>query len=318
MSGIFVRDKYLFNRSRNQKWSGLENQIPGKVFYVVPNTAYNSAFTVAMAASWARQNNQYVYDTVNLAYADVVDGRGDVIVLLPGTHTLTANISLAKSNLSIVGADAWAGRKVRKPISILKGIAGSAAFAITGADVLFEGITIVPITALAFATFTAAADGLAVRNCFLDMATPVVNIATAGFSGSAGIDNFLFEGNLVWSDGAQGPAVALTGLNNYAKFTGNHYHVDTGTWASAVNLIDPDGITVEFDLATCGGTAMTACYTGSGTTVIAGVVFRECRKGVLVTLFVDGFGTTSHAELVNNYTATIGGGTGSTLITAIT
>jgi hypothetical protein len=318
MSGIFVRDKYLFNRSRNQKWNGIENQIPGKVLYVAPTTAYTTGFTVASAQAWARENNQFVYDTVNLAYADVEDGRGDAIVLLPGTHTLTANIAFAKSNVSIWGADAWAGRKVRKPTSILQGIAGSAAFAITAPDVSFEGVTCVPITALSFASFTGAADGLTVRNCYIDLATPAVNIATEGFTGSAAIDNFLFEGNIAWSDGAQGPAVELTGANLAGKFTKNHYHVDTGTWASAVNLISIDGITVEEDLATCGGTAMTACFTGSGTTVIAGAVFRDCRKGVLVTLLVDGFGTTSHAELVGNHTATIGGGTGETLITVIT
>ena len=318
MAGIYVRDKYLFNRSRNAKWNGVENQIPGKPLYVAPNTAYTAGFTVAMAQSWARENNQFVYDTVNLAYAAAEDGRGDAIVLLPGTHTLTANIALAKSNISIWGGDAWAGRKVRKPTSILQGIAGSAAFAITGADVSFQGITIVPITALSFATFTGAADGLTVENCYFDMVTPVVNIATEGFTGSAAIDNFLFRGNVAWSDGAQGPVVELTGNNQNALFENNHYHVNTGTWASAVNLISPDGIVVKGDLATCGGTAMTACYTGSGTTVIAGVVFSDCRNGVLVTKFVDGFGTTSHAELVNNYLATVGGGTGGTLVTVVT
>ena len=318
MSGIYVRDKYLFNRSRNSKWNGVENQIPGKPLYVAPNTAYTAGFTVAMAQAWARENNQFVYDTINLAYADAVDGRGDAIVTLPGTHTLTANLAVAKSNLSIWGADAWAGRKVRKPTSTVKGIAGSAAFAITGADVSFQGLTCVPITALSFATFTGAADGLTVENCYFDMVTPVVNIATEGFTGSAAIDNFLFRGNVAWSDGAQGPVVELTGNNQNALFENNHYHVDTGTWASAVNLIDIDGVVVNNDLATCGGTAMTACFTGSGTTVVAGAVFRDCRKGVLVTLLVDGFGTTSHAELVNNYTATVGGGTGSTLVTVIT
>ena len=318
MAGFYVRDKYLFNRSLNGKWAGMENQVAGKVLYVAPTTAYTSGFTVAMAQSWARQNNQFVYDTVNLAYADVVDGRGDAIVLLPGTHTLTANIALAKSNLSIWGADLWGGRKVRKPTSIIKGIAGSAAFAITGADVSFEGLTIVPITALSFATFTGAADGLTIEDCYFDMATPAVNIATEGFTGSAAIENFLFRNNVAWSDGAQGPVVELSGANINGKFQGNHYHVDAGTWASAVNLIDIDGIVVENDTATCGGTAMTACFTGSGTTVIAGALFRDCRKGVLVTLLVDGFGTTSHAEIVNNYTATIGGGTGSTLVTTIT
>ncbi|MDH5666556.1 MAG: hypothetical protein OEY86_00915 [Nitrospira sp.] len=318
MSGMYIRDAYLYRRSRNAKWNGVENQIPGKPLYVAPNTAYVAGFTVAEARSWARENNQFVYDTINLAYADVVDGRGDAIVLLPGTHTLTANLAVAKSNLSFWGADAWAGRKVRKPTSIVKGIAGSAAFAITGADVSFQGLTCVPITALSFATFTGAADGLTVENCYFDMVTPVVNIATEGFTGSAAIDNLLFKGNVAWSDGAQGPVLELTGNNMNGKLENNHYHVDTGTWASAVNLIDIDGIVVENDLATCGGTAMTACFTGSGTTVIAGAVFRDCRKGVLVTLLVDGFGTTSHAELVNNYTATVGGGTGSTLVTVVT
>lgn len=315
---LAVRERNVWNRFRNDKYSGPSVSIPGKTLFVAPTTAYVAGYTVASAQSWARDNNADVYNTINLAYAAAVDGRGDTIVLLPGTHTPTASVALAKSNLAIVGAESWCGRKVRKPTSIIVAPAGDEAFNITGADVYFDGVTCVPVTTKSFADFTGAADGLTVKNCYIDLATPAVNIATEGFTGSAGIDNFLFEGNVVWSDGAQGPAVELTGLNNAGKFIKNHYHVDTGTWASAVNLIDIDGITAEEELATCGGTAMTACFTGSGTTVIAGALFRDCRKGVLVTLLVDGFGTTSHAEIVNNYTATIGGGTGSTLVTVIT
>ena len=315
---LSVREKNAWNRFRNDKYAGRSVDIPGKALFVAPTSTYVAGYTVASAQQWARENNALVFDTLNLAYAAAVDGRGDTIIPLPGTHTPTASIAWAKNNVALVGAESWCGRKVRKPTSIIVGPAGDEAFNITGADLYIDGITCVPITAKAFADFTGAADGLTVKNCFIDLFTPVVNIATAGFSGSAGIDNFTFEGNLAWSDGAQGPAVSLTGLNNAGLFLRNHYHNDAGSWASAVNLIDIDGITAEFELATCGGTAMTACFTGSGTTVIAGAVFRDCRKGVLVTLLVDGFGTTSHAELVNNYTATIGGGTGSTLVTVIT
>lgn len=315
---LTVRDKNVWNRFRDDRWSGPNYSIPGRTLYVAPTTAYVSGYTVASAQSWARDHNALVYDTINLAYAAAVDGRGDTIVLLPGTHTPTASIALSKNNLSIVGAESWCGRKVRKPTSIIVAPAGDEAFNITGANAYFDGLTVVPVTTKAFADFTGAADGLTIKNCFIDLFTPAVNTGTIGFSGSAGIDNFLFEGNLAWSDGAQGPAVALTGLNNAAKFFKNHYHVDAGTWASAVNLADPDGITIEEELATCGGTAMTACFTASGTTVVAGVVFKDCRKGVLVTLLVDGFGTTSHAEIVNNYTATIGGGAGGTIIQVIT
>ena len=175
-----------------------------------------------------------------------------------------------------------------------------------------------PITAKSFADFTGAADGLTVKGCYIDLFTGVVNIATAGFVGSAAIDDLLFEENVAWSDGAQGPALALTGANLNSMVRRNLFHVDAGTWASAVNLADIDGFVAEFNLATCGGTAMTACFTGSGTTVVAGAVFRDNRCGVLVTKMVDGFGTTSHAEMVENRTATIGGGTGSTLVVDIT
>lgn len=315
---LAVREKNAWNRFRHDKFAGPNYAIPGRTLYVAPTSAYVAGYTVASAQSWAREINASVYDTLNLAYDAAVDGRGDTIVLLPGTHTPTASIAASKAGVAIVGPEAWCGRKVQKPSAIIVAPSGDEAFNITGPDMLFDGVTCVPVTTKSFATFTGAADGLTVLNCYIDLATPVVNIATEGFTGSAAIENFLFQGNVVWSDGAQGPAVELTGANLNGKFANNHYHVDAGTWASAVNLIDIDGIVVENDLATCGGTAMTACFTGSGTTVIAGALFRDCRKGVLVTLLVDGFGTTSHAEIVNNYTATIGGGTGSTLVTVIT
>lgn len=306
-------DRYRWIREQlaRDKFAGLAARITGDTFHVVPGAS-------AAHITYAKAVRRNVYTTIDEAYSKVVSGRGDALVIWPGSHTPTASIAASKDNVSVFGAEAWMDQKVRKPASIIVAPAGDEAFNITGANMKFVGVTCVPVTTKSFADFTGAADGLTVKDCYIDLATPAVNIATEGFTGSAAIDNFLFEGNVVWSDGAQGPAVELTGANLNGMFRNNHYHVDAGTWASAVNLIDIDGIVAENELATCGGTAMTACFTGSGTTVIAGAVFRDCRKGVLVTLLVDGFGTTSHAELVNNYTATIGGGTGSTLVTVIT
>jgi len=309
--GEMDRHRYIREQLARDKFAGLAARITGDTFHVVPGAS-------ATHITYAKSVRKYVYTTIDEAYSKVVSGRGDALVIWPGSHTPTASITASKDNVSIFGAEAWMGIKVRKPSSIIVAPAADEAFNITGANMEFIGLSCVPVTTKSFADFTGAADGLTVKDCYIDLATPAVNIATEGFTGSAAIDNLLVEGNVVWSDGAQGPAFEITGLNNNAFFTRNHFHVDAGTWASAVNLIDPDGIVVEGDLATCGGTAMTACYTGSGTTVIAGVVFRNNHKGVLVTLFADGFGTTSHAELVNNYTATIGGGTGSALITAST
>lgn len=319
MAGLYVRSATAWSRFRNDKYSGPNYAIPGKVLYAAPTTAYVAGYTVASARSWAREHNAEVYDTINLAYAAAVDGRGDTIVLLPGTHTLTAAIAWSKSGVALVGPEAYCGRKVQKPSAIVVPAAGGAAMAITGADTYIEGIACVPITQQSFATFTGAADGLTIKNCFLDMFTPAVHTSTKGFTGSAGIDNFLFEGNVIWSDGAQGPGLTLSGLNNNALCRGNHWHVDAGTWAVAASLIDIAGLVVSGDRATCGGTAMTACYDGSGTTVVAGAYFERCLNGVNVTKFVDGFGTATHAELVQNYFAAIGGGNGgATLVTVIT
>lgn len=308
---LTVREKYLWQQMMDEKVGGMANLIPGIAHFVVPGSS-------ATHFAFMKDRHKRVYTTIDAAYADMVSGRGDALVLAPGAHTPSASIAWSKNNCSIWGPEAWMGQVVRKSSAVVTAPAGDEAFNITGANLLINGIACVPVTTKSFADFTGAADGLTVRNCYIDLATPAVNIATAGFVGSAAVDNLLVEGNYVLSDGAQGPAFEITGYNVDGKFLRNHFHVDTGTWASAVNLIDPDGILVEDNVATCGGTAMTACFTGSGTTVIAGVVFRNNHKGVLVTLFVDGFGTTSHAELVNNYTATIGGGTGSTLITVVT
>lgn len=309
--GEMDRYRYIREQLARDKFAGLAARITGDTFHVVAGVG-------AAHITYAKAVRKNVYTTIDEAYSKLVSGRGDAIVMWPGSHVPAASIAASKDNVSVYGAEAWMGLKVRKPASIITAPAGDEAFNITGANMKFIGLSCVPVTAKSFADFTGAADGLTVKDCYFDLATPAVNIATEGFTGSAAIDNLLFEGNVAWSDGAQGPVLELTGANLNGMLRNNHYHVDAGTWASAVNLIDIDGIVAENELATCGGTAMTACFTGSGTTVIAGAVFRDCRKGVLVTLLVDGFGTTSHAEIVNNYTATIGGGTGSTLVTVIT
>ena len=315
MAGLYVREQWIWNKMANQKFAGREANIMGQPLFVLPTTAYASYSAIA----FARNHNKNVYDTLNLAYAAAVSGRGDAIVLIPGTHTPSASIATSKAGVSIIGPEAWMGMSVRRPSATIVGPAADEAFNITGANMGFYGLTCVPITAKSFADFTGAANGLTVKGCYLDLAVPVVNIATAGFTGSAAIEDFLFEGNIAWSDGAQGPALTLTGANLNGKLKGNHYHVDAGSWAVAVSLAAIDGLVVEGDLATCGGTAMTACYNGSGTTVVAGVVFRDCRNGVLVTKLVDGFGTNSHAELARNWIAEVGAGAGgATLVTVVT
>lgn len=314
MAGLYVRDKYLFNRSLNGKWAGLENSIPGRVHYVVPTTAYNAYYTVAMAGSWARQHNQYVYDTVNLAYADCVDGRGDAIVLLPGTHTLTANLAVAKSGISFFGAEAWAGIHPQKPSSIVVPLAASDGFTVTGTDVAFHGLTIVPITQKVGITGSVAANRLRVMNCFINMNVAVAHTSTKGITATGAASDWIISNNTFHSLGAHGPFIDVTALLNYAVkendfivLTGGTMAVGVLVGAAAQGLIQKNNF--------FGGT-LTAAISGTGATVASSCRIFDNNFGVLCTKPIANFSATNLTDLKDNRLATVGAGTGGSLITA--
>ena len=197
MSGtLYVTEKFIKQLHANDKTAARANMIPGLPHYVLPTTDYQSFD----ANAFARNHRGRVYATMDLALAGMTSGRGDAMVLLPGAHVPTASLVMSKAGVSVWGPEAWMGYKVRKPSAIVTATAASDGMAITAADVSFHGITCVPITAKNWATFDGDADGLTVRDCYFDLATPVVNIATQGFTGSAAIENFSFTGNTAWSD----------------------------------------------------------------------------------------------------------------------
>src|SRR3990167_8278326 len=171
-----VKRKWIYDQIDRDKMAGMANRIPGEVFYVLPGTS-------ATHFAFAKSLHKNVYTDVNTAYDAMVTGRGDALVLYPGAHTLTAAVTASKNNVSIWGPEAWCGQYVRKSSASITPLAATDGFAITATDMAFNGVTCIPITAKNFATFTAAADRLQVRNCYIDLATPVVNIATAGFTG---------------------------------------------------------------------------------------------------------------------------------------
>jgi hypothetical protein len=316
MPGMYVRDSYIYNRSRSGKWNGRENAIPGKVFYVAPTTAADAGFTVASAQSWARENNQFVYNTVNIAYADCVSGRGDAIVLLPGTHTLTANIAVAKAGVSFWGPQAWQDLETQRPGATIVPLAATDGFTVTAPDVAFRGVTIVPITQKLAITGSALALRLKVVGCHIDMNVAVAHTSTKGITATGAAVDWFIKGNTFYSLGAHGPFIDVTGLLNYAikdndfiVLTGGTMAVGVLVGAAAQGLIQRNNF--------FGGT-LTAAISGTGATVAASCRIFDNKFGVLCTVPIDNFSATNLTDLCNNYVATVGGGTGGTLVAANT
>ena len=310
MAGLYVREKHLWNQMANDKFTGLGTSIPGQVFYVMPGaSATHGAFT--------RNHRKFVFDSFELAYAQAVTGRGDAIVFLPGAHTLTvADSPVAKNNLSIWGPEAWAGLPVQKPSAIITSLAASNGMAVTGTDVSLRGITIVPITAKIGVNFSAAALRGLVTGCHFDMNVAVANVATKGIMVSGAAVDLKVKSNYFYSLGAHGPFITVTGLINYTIDDNDFVVLTGGTMANAI-LVGAAAQGLINKNRFYGGT-LTAAVDGTGATVAASCRIFDNAFGVLCTVPIDNFSATNLTDLKDNRVATIGGGTGGTLISVNT
>ena len=285
---------------------GMSGRIPGKTHYVRPTTDYASYD----ADAWTKNHNHNVYDTVALALAACVSGRGDAIVLLPGTHTVsTASLAMSKAAVSVWGPEAWAGRQSRVSSAILTtSVTADEIMNVTAPDCAVMGVTVRPITASDAIDLSTAAGGFLVDGCHFDLYTPAVNVATVGITGAAAND-VTIRNSVFVSDGAQGNAIVATGLlNSYIE--GNLIYNTTGTWASAVLCgAGVSGLFIDNNRFFSYGTAMTVGINGTGATIAHGIAITRNLAGVLVTKLVDNFDA-NECDLAENYamaSATSGG-----------
>jgi len=319
MSGMYVRDRYLFNRSREGKWTGLEYAVPGKVHVVAPTTAYDSDFSIGSAGSWARNVHPYVFDSVKLAHDACQDGRGDAILCMSGTHTVsTASLALNKTGVKIFGPEAWMGLDAQAPSAILTtSIAGDEIANITAPDVALIGLTIRPITQAKGIDFSAVANGLLVDKCHFDLYTPAAHTSTIGIAATGAASYVSIRGSRFFSDGAQGPAITATALLD-SVIRDCLFQNNAGTWAAAVLCgAATKGLEIAWNRFMCYGTAMTVGVDGTGASLASGVWIHDNRAGSLVTKLVDNFDA-GEAEISENYDSGVGATDGGTLVIAIT
>ena len=318
MPGMYIRDTYLYNRSRNDKWAGPSLTIPGKPHFVVPTTAYDTDWTTSLAGTWVRENHQLVYNTMALALAACVDGRGDAIIPLSGTHTVsTASLAMAKTGVKIIGPEAWMGRPVFKPTAILTtDITGDEIMNVTVPDCAVIGVTLRGITESDILDVSATGDGLLIDGCHIDMYTPAVHVNTVGLTLGAA-ENLTIRNSVFVSDGAQGNAIVGTGAIQSLIENCLIYNT-AGTWASAILCgAATTGLFIVNNRILSYGTALTAGVNGTGATIASGVQCIGNHFGSLVTVPVDNFDA-GECELSENYSMGVGATDGGVLIVVIT
>jgi len=307
------RYRWLREQLSRDKFSGRAALVTGDTFHVVPGSS-------ATHMTYAKSIRRNVSTTVAGALEKCVDGRGDAIVLWPGDHTVsTASLAMSKASVRIFGAEEWlgVGRPGLKPSATLTtDIAADQIMNVTAADCGIYGVTIIPITAADAIDLSAAADRFVLQNCFVDMFTPVVNIATVGIK-LAAADDLLIDGCTFVSDGAQGNAIVATGAIR-SRIKNCLIYNTAGTWASAILCgAATTGLFIEGNYITSYGTALTAGVNGTGATIAKGVQCTNNRFGSLVTVPIDNFDA-GECELSENYDSGIGATDGGVLIVAIT
>jgi hypothetical protein len=311
--------------SYGTQW-GFLPETAGKIHWVAPGATYTVA---GLSYSASDQNDglspEKALRTIAQAITNATASAGEVIVLLPGTHTITASLAMSKAGITITGLPAGKGNIFRQKTVI--DITGTAdeLMNVTAADIEVANLNLIGTTAQVCIDFSVAAHGLHIHDCYFDMATPAASTSTIaikqiGTSGTvSGAANVKIAQCTFESDGAQGPAISMEGTLRSVIEDCVYIHTN-GTWAIAnqFGALSNDIIVRRCNMIST-GTAISIGFDGSGITTASAVLFLDNRFSSKVTKGVDTFGATT-AELAENYVMQLGsGGTaGGTLLLAIT
>ncbi len=299
----------------------------GNVFWVAPSSPYTvEGRSYSSSDNYDGISPERALATTSQAISNASANAGDVIMLLPGTHTSAATVTLSKAGLTFVGCHPQMrlgpNMFTYSPATKVNWTSTFAGTGITNtaADTTFVGINFIPVTAQTGMSVAAAA-----RNTFIDCAvtlsaatsTSTKGIVFSGASPYASFSNCNFLNTLATS--VQGPAVDLTGA---AEFQVEHCRVlQTGTssaWAVAIQLgAGSSGVFNNNYLTTHGVGTMTVGIDGTGVAVANAVTLVNNFAGVSPGIGMFKNGTNANFNLINNWFATIGAGAGFVLQTSV-
>ena len=303
------------------KYGTLWGTIPltaGNVYWVAPGDSY----TVEGRTYPSSDNNDGLSPERALRLVtrgvDLATGAGDVVVLLPGAHTVTASIAADTANVTIMGLPGGRGNYMR-PRATLACSAVDQTMNVTAAGVEIAHIYFVSTTSQASAMidYSAAADNLYIHDCGFDMFTATAASTILGID-AIGANNYLLVERCYFScDGAFGACIDLTATLD-AVVQDCVFMNSAGTQTASITV---GAATDRFLISRCtflisNAAVVSGCIDGTGATLASGGLIQDCRFGDRSTIAVAAF-TAGECELAENYEAGVGAGDGGALITAI-
>ncbi len=305
----------------------------GNIFFVAPSASY----TLAGRAYSASDNNdglspEQALLTISQAISNATANAGDVIALLPGTHT-SAAAAASKAGISFVGLPYFPQANVGgyhgwQPQVTVTGSTG-AAIAITAADCSFYNIRFLPVTQQLTVSLTTAAARTRFVHCMIDNTGVVGHANTRGIIvTTANLPRGVHFLGCVFKDASVttscGAALNLAASVDFWLYKCTIYKdgaIASGTaWTTAIILEDLSTGTFEEVNAIVSevSVGITKVVTGATMTGAGTIHAIRCTQTVNTGgLLFDDFAA-ADMDLCLNYVATVAGGTGGTLITAST
>lgn len=233
------------------KFGGFWGMLPlttGRVFWVAPAASY----TVEGRAYVASDSNdglspENAFRTVDYAVGQTTASVGDVIVLLPGSHSVSATITVDVAGITIVGVPG------SNPLGSSRTSGGSSAnrsqitstqtagmiFTVTATDVEIAWLHLAPITAGSGISISSAAHRAYVHNCTFDLGG-TAQTATMGVTMPVGVTapnlGTVIRNCYFLAQGAVGPAIRAAQSTYGLKIESSTFELRgvTGAWAKAI------------------------------------------------------------------------------------
>jgi hypothetical protein len=304
----------------------------GNVWWVAPSTSY----TVAGNTYHADGGNtglspESAFSTLAQAVSAATANNGDVIALLPGTHTTASALAVSKAGLTFVGLPYLPtdSDDYTVPKATITGT-GAIAVAVSAADCEFHNIRFVPVTQFQAVTYTAAANNLTFKNCMIDLKTATAHANTKGITGVAAttaprnlrfLNCYMEQANAGTTNGyAIDVGAAINFVIAKCLILNHGSNASATAWSTAVKINDNAYGIVRDNIvqSTAVGVGITKVFEGVTHTAAGAVMFlRNVTTVQTSCLLIDDFAA-ADVDLCLNYVSTVAGGTGGTLITAST
>ena len=306
------------------KYGSFWGDIPitsGRVFWVAPSASY-----VVEGRTYVGSDNndglspERALITVNRAMDLVTADVGDVIILLPGSHSWSATQTIDVAGVKVLGLPGGPidphehGTRTTRYASAVTTTASAAVFTVTAARSEIAYLHVVPASAQA--GIDLAADDANIHDLTWNIST-AANTATFGISVSGASARPRISNQYVYVADNQGPflrcAAATAGMDGGVLQRSMVVLAGTTAWDDVVEITTGvDNFTIrDCDFVCSSGALMTDIVDVAGNTNDQSVLVMRCMHAVNADLTEAT--ATSDIQLCNNYAATIQGGTGGVL-----